>query len=181
MTMDAATAKRVETEHDDPVKLIGRQLAVLSTREHALLRRMYLTGKPAADGAVIKLLHHAGVTPARYERDYPAWRLLTHVAALLSGTGKEQPHSRRAGFGTALQAAGYSENRLLRLTAARGAALHDHIILAGRMLARAGKAPVNLRTLLDLAGRDPDKAEQARLRIAQDYYAAAARPEGDAK
>jgi CRISPR type I-E-associated protein CasB/Cse2 len=167
MTMDAATAERVETEHDDPVKLIGRQLAVLSTREHALLRRMYL--------------HHAGVTPARYERDYPAWRLLTHVAALLSGTGKEQPHSRRAGFGTALQAAGYSENRLLRLTAARGAALHDHIILAGRMLARAGKAPVNLRTLLDLAGRDPDKAEQARLRIAQDYYAAAARPEGDAK
>ena len=78
-------------------------------------------------------------------------------------------------LGTALHAAGYSENRLLRLTATRGEQLNGQIVRAARMLAQAGQAPVNLWTFLHLAGRDPDKAEEARIRIAQDYYSAAAR------
>ena len=81
----------------------------------------------------------------------------------------------RRRLGTALHAAGYSEHRLLRLTAARGQGLEDQIIRAARMLAQAGEAPVNLWTLFHLAGRDSGKAEEARIRIAQDYYAAAAR------
>lgn len=46
-----------------------------------------------------------------------------------------------------------------------------------RMLAQHGKAPVNLYTLFALIGNDPDRAEDARIRIAKDYYAAEARSE----
>ena len=131
---------------------------------------------------VVGLLHRAEVTVPEQSLAFAPWRLLAHVAALLSGTGGEQPHAPGRRLGTALHAAGYSENRLLRLTAARGPALHDQIIRAARMLAHAGQAPVNLWTLLHLAGRDRDRAEEARIRIAQDYYAAAARSgEGDTK
>jgi CRISPR type I-E-associated protein CasB/Cse2 len=178
MTSEAVAS---DAKPKDPVASIGGHLSVLSTGDHALLRRMYLTGKPAAEGVVIKLLHHAGVAPAEYNRDYPAWRLLVHVAALLSGTGRKNPHSPEAELGSALQAAGYSENRLLRLTAARGAALHDQILLAARILAKAGGGSINLWTLLHLALRDADKAERARVRIAQHYYTAAALSEGNTK
>lgn len=164
-----------EVKRKDPVASVAGHISVLSTGEHALIRRMFLTGKPAADGAVVKLLLHAGLEPPEYTRDYPAWRLLVHVTALLSGTGKAKAHDPRRGLGTALHEARMSENRLLRLTAARGEALQDQLVLAARLLAQAGKGPVNLWTLLDLARRDPDKAEAARIRIAQDYYSAAAR------
>ena len=68
-----------------------------------------------------------------------------------------------------------SENRLMRLTSARGKGLEAQIIRAVRMLAQKGQVPVNLRTLFALIGHDPDKAEDARIRIAKDYYAAEAR------
>lgn len=177
----ASEAPATETERKDAAASISGHISVLTTGDHALLRRMYLTGKPAAEGVVIKLLHHAGVEPSTYDADYPAWRLLAHAAALLSGTGKKVPHDRRKSLGGALHDAGYSENRLLRLTAARGERLHDLIVLAVRMLAQAGQVPVNLWTLLDLARCDRAKAEAARLRIAQDYYRAAAPQEGNTK
>ena len=123
---------------------------------------------------MIGLLHRAGVSAPEGLVSYEPWRLVAHVAALLSGTGGEQPHAPGRSLGRALHAAAYSENRLLRLTAARGPALSAQIIRAARMLAQAGLAPVNLWTLFHLAGRDPDKAEEARLTIAKDYYAAQA-------
>lgn len=180
MASEAIAQASVE-ERKDAVARISQHISVLSTGDHALLRRMFLTNKPAAEGAVVKLLNHSEVEPAEYNRDYEAWRLLVHVAALLSGTGRVKPHADGGRLGAALQAARFSENRLLRLTAARGSRLHEQIVLAARMLAQAGQVPVNLRTLLHLAGRDPDKAERARIRIAQDYYAAQARSEGDSK
>lgn len=130
---------------------------------------------------MVGLLHRAGVTVSDHLPAYEPWRLLTHVAALLSGTGAEQPHASGRRLGAALHAAGYSENRLLRLTAARGQPLAEQIIRAARMLAQAGQAPVNLWSFYHLAGRDPKAAEEARIRIAQDYYSAAARSEGEAK
>ena len=77
----------------------------------------------------------------------------------------------------AFQEIGLSENRLMRLTSARGKGLEAQIIRAVRMLAQKGQVPVNLRTLFALIGNDPDKAEDARIRIAKDYYAAEARSE----
>lgn len=158
----------------DPVASVAAQIAKLSNGDRALLRRLYLTQASqsrarAADGVVIGLLHKAGVGIPAHPEAYENWRLLAHVAAVLSGTGGKQPHAPGRRLGTALANAGYSENRFLRLTAARGEPLRDQIRLAARMLAQAGEAPVDLRSIFYLAGRD---ADEARIRIAQDYYAA---------
>lgn len=159
----------------DPVASIAGQMPYLSTGDSAALRRIYLTERYEADGVVVGLLHRAGVTVPLAPSEFAPWRLLAHVAALLSGTSGAPPHVPDRHVGTALHEAGYSENRLLRLTAARGRVLHEHISRAARMLAQSGKGPVNLWAFLHLAGNDPAKAEEARIRIAQDYYSAAAK------
>lgn len=179
--MASATTDQPEARPKDPVASIAGQVAALSTGDRAALRRIYLTKRHDADGVVIGMLHRAGVTVPAKADVFAPWRLLAHVAALLSGTGGQPPHTPGRRLGAALQAAGYSENRLLRLTAARGAALDGQIIRAARVLAQGGQASVNLWAVFDLAGRDPEKAEEARIRIAQDYYTAAARSEGDSK
>ena len=179
MAFEAAAL--AEDAPKDRVASIAGQVAHLSTGDRAALRRIYLTERHEADGVVIGLLHRAGVTMPMSPDAFAPWRLLAHVAALLSGTGGQQPHAPGRGLGAALHAVGYSENRLLRLTAARGVALHGQIGRAARMLAQGGQAPVNLWSLFHLAGRDPVKADEARIRIAQDYYAATARSEGDTK
>lgn len=174
-----AVAIEADTEAKDPVASVAGQIAHLSTGDRALLRRLYLAESSgsrarAADGVVLGLLHRAGVgmpSPPAYE----AWRLLAHIAAILSGTGGRYAHAPARRFGTALHAAGYSENRFLRLTAARGPALHDQLRRAARMLAQAGEVPVDLWAILRLLGQDAAAAREARVRIAQDYYAAAAR------
>lgn len=176
-----AEAGAPEERPKDPVASIAGQITGLSTGDRAALRRIYLTRSPEADGVVVGLLVRAGVAVSEREEVFAPWRLLAHVAALLSGTAAEQPHAPARRVGSALFEAGYSENRLLRLTAARGPALHDQIVRAARMLAQDGQAPVNLWTLHHLAGRDAKAAEEARLRIAQDYYAAEARSKGDKK
>lgn len=162
----------------DPVASIAGQVAALPTGDRAALRRIYLTRSHKADGVVVGLLHRAGVVPPADPALFAPWRLLAHVAALLSGTGGQPPHAPNRRLGDALQAAGYSENRLLRLTAARGEALTDQIVRAARMLAQAGQVPVDLRPFLDLTRRDADRAEEARIRIARDYYAADVRQQG---
>ncbi|WP_375429074.1 type I-E CRISPR-associated protein Cse2/CasB [uncultured Sphingomonas sp.] len=178
-----AVAAQGEEARKDPVASIAGQVANLSMGDRTSLRRLYLTQASgsrsrAADGVVIGLLHRAGVTVPGYSEAYEAWKLLAHVAAVLSGTGGKHPHAPGKRFGAALQAAGCSENRFMRLTAARGAPLRHQIRLAARMLAQSGETPVDLWSVLLLAGRD---ADEARIRIAQDYYAAQARSEGTIK
>lgn len=176
-----AQADATEERPKDAVASIAGQITRLSTGDRAALRRIYLTRSPAADGVVVGLLTHAGVTVSEREEVFAPWRLLAHVAALLSGTAVDQPHAPGRRVGSALHEAGLSENRLSRLTAARGPALHDQIVVAARRLAQGGQAPVDLWTLHHLAGRDAKQAEQARIQIAKDYYAAAARSKGDSK
>lgn len=160
-----------------PVDSIAGQIAFLSTGDRALLRRMYLTESHQADGVVIRLMHRAGLTAPSDPRNFAPWRLLVHCAALLSGTAGLYPHATGRPLGAAFQEIGLSENRLMRLTSARGKGLEAQIIRAVRMLAQKGQVPVNLRTLFALIGNDPEKAEDARIRIAKDYYAAEARSE----
>jgi len=165
---------------DDMMKSVSDEIRKLSTGDRAGLRRIYLTERHDADGVVIGLLHRIGRDiPIRAEAFAP-WRLLAHVAALLSGTGGDPSHSRRR-LGAALQAAGYSENALLRLTTARGPMLRGQIIRAARRLAQKGDGPVNLWTVFDLAGRNATKIEEARLRIAHDFYTAEAQSKKDPK
>lgn len=161
----------------NPVESIAGQIPYLSTGDRALLRRMYLTESHEADGVVIRLMYRAGLTAPSDPRAFAPWRLLAHCAALLSGTGGLYPHSTGRRLGAAMQDIGLSENRLMRLTSARGKGLEAQVIRVMRMLAQKGQAPVNLHTLFALIGHDPDKAEDARIRIAKDYYAAEARSE----
>lgn len=172
-----ATVAAAPQKPKTPVDSIAGQIAHLSSGRRAQLRRLYLTESHAADGIVIDLLHRARVTVPTTVEALAPWRLLAHCAALLSGTGGFQPHAAGRRLGAALHEAGLSENRLLRLTAARGAGLEAQVIRAMRMVAQRGAGPVNLHTLFDLIGDDPDRAEAARLRIAHDYYAAEARSE----
>ncbi len=158
-----------------PVVSIALQVQHLSTGDRAQLRRLYLTGRHEADGIVIRMLHAARVTIPDDPDSFAPWRLLAHCAALLSGTGGKAAHAGGRRLGAELSAIGLSENRLLRLTAVRGAGLRAQVIRVTRMLAQRSDAAVDLRTLFDLIYTDPDRAERARIRIAQDYYAAEAR------
>lgn len=164
-----------------PVESIAGKVQFLPNGERAQLRRLYLTERPSADGIVFRLLYHAGLTGLFTPEAAAPWRLLTHCAALLAGTGQvgKPPHAHNARLGDVLQQSGYSENRLSRLLNAQGAALQDQVIGAVRMVAQKGKGPINLRTLFDLICNDPDRSERARLRIARDYYAAEARSDGE--
>lgn len=171
-TAEAGTVAPVDVEaRRDPVASISGQIAHMSTGSRAALRRMNPLKPGRAAGVVVGLLEKAGLPAADMEAEkFKRWALIAHVAAVLAGTGGANPHSRARPVGRALSAAGYSENRLMRLTAARGPALVDQVVRAARYLAAAGQAPVNLWTLRDLI--DPDRAEAARLRLARDYYAA---------
>lgn len=159
----------------DPVASIGGQLPLLSTGNRAALRRMFLTQSAEADGVVMGLLSAADVPDAEWHdpASLKRWRLIAHVAATLSGTAGKNPHSPVRPLGQALNAAGFSENRLIRLTTARGTALVDQIVRMARYLAQAGQAPVDLRSIRALVSDRADIAEDARLRIARDYYSAA--------
>jgi CRISPR type I-E-associated protein CasB/Cse2 len=171
-----ASKAATEDEPKDPVASIAGQVPHLSTGDRAALRRLYLTQgrRHDAEGIVEGLLYRAGVVLGDQPGARDPWRLLAHVAALLSGTGAQQPHAPGRRLGRALFEAGLSENRFLRLTTVRGSALEGQIVRAARMLAQAGQTPVDLWPFLHLAGTNPDKADEARVRIAQDYYAALA-------
>lgn len=159
----------------------GRGAApVMSPGDRAALRRMEVTRVRSADGAVIKLLLAADIPKHLQTRDFDRWRLIAHIAAMLSGTGKLRAHARGRKLGAILREADYSENRLLRLLSVRGAALDGQVRRAMRVIAQKGKQPIDLWTVYDLVGPNPDRAEAARIRIAQDYYAAtAAADKGD--
>jgi len=177
---EAAPAKK------DPVASIAGQIPHLPTGQRAALRRMYLTQnrRPGdAAGVVMGLLHRAGVPQLDRigEAAFARWSLLAHVAAVLSGTAAQTPHAPGRGLGRALWEAGYSENRQMRLTSARGPALDDQVRLAARFLAKAGKVPVNLWTIRDLIGGNPERAETARFTIARDFYDAGRAGRGDAQ
>lgn len=169
----------------DPVASIAGQIPHLPTGQRAALRRMYLTrNRPdEAIGVVMGLLHRAGVPHS--ERislsSFERWSLFAHVAAVLSGTAAKAPHAPGRSLGRALWKAGYSENRQMRLTSARGPALEDQARLAAQFLAKAGEMPVDLWTIWNLIGDDPDKTEAAQFEIARDYYGAAHAGKGEVK
>lgn len=181
MMADTAAAMTDADAVDDPMALISKQIQELSTGDRAGLRRIYLTQRHEADGVVIGLLHRAGMTTSLTPEAFAPWRLVVHVAALLAGTGKfgAPSHARSKSLGRALQVAGYSEARFLRLTVAQGSALDDQIIRAARTLAQKRRKPVNLWTILNLSKRDPKLLEANRLSIAHDYYRAQARVKGN--
>jgi len=158
-------------------------IAMLRPGERAALRRMNISTPARTAGLVTGLLMTAGFENPQKISDavFRRWSILAHCAGLLSGTGKTNAHSGEwsRGLGQRLSVAGYSENRLMRLTSAKGTALEDQVVRAVRYLAQANGAPVNMKTVRDLI--DPERAESARLTIARNYYAANHTSEGNAK
>lgn len=90
----------------------------------------------------------------------------------MAGIALMHPHPHRSDLpaGRVLADAGYAESRLERLLSAEDETLKTLLLRTARFLAAKG-APVNwvdfARLLLT---RDPDKREDARLRIARDFY-----------
>lgn len=162
----------------DAMERLGFQISRLSTGDRARLRRMFLTRSPQAEGVVIGLLHSAGIQIPEKPEAYSPWRLVAHVGALLSGTAGHNPHAGWSRLGEALGDADYSENRMMRLTSARGRQLEGQIIRAARMLVQKKVEAINLWTVFELAGGRVDSDEQARRTIAKHYYAAT-RQEGE--
>jgi hypothetical protein len=163
----------VEPANDIVASFCGH-IAMLRPGERATLRRMNISTPARSAGLVTGLLMAAGFeSPQKISEDvFRRWSILAHCAGLLSGTGNTSAHSGEwsRGLGQVLSVAGYSENRLMRLTSAKRSALEDQVVRAVRYLAQANAAPVNMRTVRDLL--DPDRAESARLTIARGYYAA---------
>ncbi len=179
-------------QRNDWMTALSRQLAVpaaatpgtrtpLSDGDRASLRRLELKQSISAEAAVVKLLAAAGVPGHRQTQDFRRWRLIAHVAALLSGTAKLPAHAPYRNVGAVLKEIGYLETRLFRLLAARGDALHDQIIHATRMIAQRKRQPVDLWTIYHLLSSHPAKAEKARVEIAQAYYTATSSAQGDDK
>lgn len=158
----------------------------LPTRVSSALRRTAPERWSLRLAELMPVLIAAGLKVEGMDRDRTArWALLTHMVAVLAGTGGERSHAGGRPAGAALHDAGYSEARLAKLLSSRGDALRDQMARLARYLRAAGAVPLDLRPLADLVlfeGRDGARAEAARLRIARSYYAAAdraARPTGE--
>jgi CRISPR type I-E-associated protein CasB/Cse2 len=179
--LSAGTALAVREKRDE-IAAFADQIAHLPTGERAALRRMYLTGSEAAIGVVTGLLHRAGAPPAtwRGRSAFGRWHLIAYVAAVLSNTAGEPAHDPDQALGEVLRKADFSENRLMRLIAAKGPALDDQVRRAAQFLAQSRAGPADLRTLDRLLSGEPAIAETARLQIAREYYEAWHVHRGDA-
>lgn len=158
----------------DVVASLASRVAGLATGDRANLRRMTIHSSARTAGTVSGLLMSAGLSNVGKMSDsvFRRWSIVAHCAALLSGTGRNNAHAPgwQNGLGRRLQAVGYSENRLMRLTSAKGTALEGQVVRAVRFIAQSGGGPVDLRTIRDLL--NPEKAETARMAIARSYYSA---------
>ena len=158
----------------DVVASLAARVVGLSTGDRANLRRMTIDSPARTAGTVSGLLISAGLSNVGKMSDiaFRRWSIVAHCAALLSGTGRNNAHAPgwQNSLGRRLQAVGYSENRLMRLTSATGTALEGQVVRAVRFIAQGGGGPVDLRTVRDLL--NPEEAESARMAIARSYYSA---------
>lgn len=149
--------------------------AGLPTRVTSVLRRTAPELYSRRLAELLPVLIQAGLPVEKLDADrLKRWALLAHVVAVLAGTGGDRVHANRP-TGDVLFASNYSEARLAKLLSARGDGLRDQVARLARFLRAAGAVPLDLRPLADLVlaeGRDEQRAEAARLRIARSYFAA---------
>lgn len=155
-------------------KMIGIAIAILGNEDYgtgplAELRRLDLR-EAAAPGAPALYRLLARMDPEDTTvRDNPrGWTLLVHLLALAA----PDLHVGGDRLGSALFAAGWSENRLTRLLEAQPDELFVQLPRMVRFLVAKGEklSPFDLARLVLRRG-----AEAGRRRIAQDYYRAEAR------
>lgn len=174
---EVTAAVELSYSTDSIVESLSEQVITLPAGKFAALRRMRSAHDVRHDHLIADLLLKTGApaniwcAPVFFEQ----WRFIAHAAAVLAGTARRRAHRSGSAFGSALFRAGYSESRLLRLTAARGDALFDQVRIAVYMVARAGQLPLDLATIKYLLEDCGVNSEAARLLIARRYYDAGRR------
>ena len=186
---ETAPPERDERSDMDRLSDLFPRFGGLPTGTRAALRRM----DPEAPGRSAAALF-AALETAKLSRQLGRmgaadaadtmrrWATIVQVAALLSGTGGARAHRPGRELGRAVAAAGYSEARMMRLLAARGPALRGAVVRLARFLASRGAQPVDLRPLAALVlheGRNEERAEAARLRIARGFFSSGATSGGN--
>lgn len=177
------TAGDAEPAHNPIAKLAGLigqaarfngDLYGLGAGERAALARLDPDGelRPHQIAALARAFVHADLEPERWRPEtWRRWALIAHGMALAG----QAPGP----LGNQLCAAGVSESRVTKLLTSRGDAFRQLLPRLLRLLASKEVAPNwhELGGLILHEGRDEDKAEAIRMRIAGRYFAALAKSE----
>lgn len=144
----------------------------LGSGERAALARLDPDGeiRPHQIAALARALIHAGLEPERWDPDtWRRWALIAHGMALAGHAS--------GSLGNQLCAAGVSESRVTKLLTSRGDAFRQLLPRLLRLLASKEVAPNwhELGWLILSEGRDEEKAEANRMRIAGRYFSALAK------
>ena len=141
--------------------------------ERAALARLDPDGemRPHQVAALSRALIYAGHEPDTWEPEtWRRWALIAHGMALAG-------HDASKGLGQQLSAAGVSESRVTKLLTSRGDAFRQILPRLLRLLVSKNTAPNwhELGGLILNQGRNEEKAETLRLRIAGRFFATEAR------
>ncbi len=145
----------------------------LDNGERATLARLDPDGelRPYQIAALARALNYAELQPDTWKPEvWRYWALIAHGMALAG-------HDASQSLGQQLSKADVSESRVTKLLTARGDAFHQLIPRLLRLLASKNVAP-NWRELGGLIlsqGRDEEKAEDIRLKIAGRFFSAEAK------
>lgn len=173
-----AIAEREQSPIAKLAQLIGQaarfngDLYGLGKGEKAALARLDPDGelRPHQVAALARALIHAGLEPEGWQPEtWRRWALIGHGIALAG-------HANGA-LGNQLCAAGVSESRVTKLLTSRGDAFRQLLPRLLRLLASKEIAPNwhELGGLILSEGRDEEKAEAIRMRIAGRYFSALAK------
>ena len=146
---------------------IAGQLARMQPGPLASLRRG--PHKGAGSATFWAVMAKAGAVD---ERRAPAWRTIVQAVAILTPKGdgdKPLAQDFKIPFGSALEAAGVSELRMMQWLGSRGASRVRMTTRLAQSLAQKGMRQTNLATLAELIVYDEAEASD---RIARDYYRA---------
>ncbi|MBK1709763.1 type I-E CRISPR-associated protein Cse2/CasB [Marichromatium gracile] len=146
----------------------------LGTGERAALARLDPDGeiRPHQIAALSRALILAGIEPDSWSLEaWRRWALIAHGMALAGHASGR--------LGVQLHAADVSESRVTKLLTARGDAFRQLLPRLLRLLASNEVAPnwYELGGLILAEGRDEEKAETIRMRIAGRYFSALAKSE----
>lgn len=162
-----APADKPETPSASLASLVKRLAATIDadhfpTGDRAALRRLNPDTPPSLIFYRFAFRH----LPENWEAQREAWMSLVAGIALMC----PNPHRPDRPVGLALAEVGYSEKRLERLLAGEGETLQTLLLRAVRFLAAKNQACNWVDFAHLLLAKDQDKQENARLKIARDYY-----------
>jgi len=183
-TPDAMAAQQTDASQEQPnplrrlARVIGQSARFpgdaygMGAGERAALARLDPEHpRPHQIAALSRALIQAELEPERWRPEtWRRWALIAHGMALAGHAGREP-------LGAQLSHAGVAESRVTKLLTARGDALRQLIPPMLRLLASKEVAPNwdELGGLILNDGKDEERAEAIRMKIASRYFSAQAR------